>query len=91
MSMLEKYMKINICPEVDIPTVDPCSSRNCNHGRCVSSGSAATCNCDFGWTGTDCDTCEITYNCFVLLNENELFKPLLKQIFRFVSPKTCSK
>lgn len=32
---------------------DPCRSKDCGHGTCVSSGFSSTCHCEPGWVGAD--------------------------------------
>jgi len=35
---------------------DPCDGFECNHGACVSSEGVASCECEDGYTGDDCNT-----------------------------------
>ncbi len=44
--------------EVENTNVDPCEDVDCGSGACVSEGETATCQCDEGFTGDNCEQCD---------------------------------
>ena len=38
------------------PDIDECATNPCNHGSCQDKINGYHCNCEPGYTGTNCDT-----------------------------------
>lgn len=52
------HLEADVCVENMVcPTEDPCSG----HGACTEQDGYATCHCDLGYIGVECEICDVGY------------------------------